>query len=172
MAPVAPTCDRCFREDQVVTTMSRFNTQVCCMDCIAEEKQHPDWPHAFEVEEKAVKAGNTKHPGVGLPADLRQKMFDKIVEKKLYKELFHDAVWGDNDGYLFIDESGAEKCVLCLEPIKKKSFRISDVGESMEVCFPCAKIFVAYARKTIEAYIKESLTPLAKDIAKEIVSKS
>ena len=62
-------CERC-HDETGVTTMSRFNTQVCCMDCIEKEKKHPDYPKAEAAELAACRSGNYNFPGIGLPAGL------------------------------------------------------------------------------------------------------
>ena len=62
-------CERCHNETNV-TTMSRFNTQVCCMDCIEKEKKHPDYLFAEAAELAAVRAGDYNFKGIGLPAGL------------------------------------------------------------------------------------------------------
>jgi hypothetical protein len=59
-------CQRCFKETHT-TTMSRFNTQHCCMECIELEKQHPSYHHAEKEELKHIKMGNYNFCGVGLP---------------------------------------------------------------------------------------------------------
>jgi hypothetical protein len=50
--------------------MSRFNTEHCCLHCLAAEKAHPDYPKAVEAELAAVKAGDYNYPGIGKPSDL------------------------------------------------------------------------------------------------------
>ena len=59
-------CARCGIET-LITTMSRFNLDVCCMRCIELEKQHPEYEKAAETEFQQVKAGNYNFSGVGLP---------------------------------------------------------------------------------------------------------
>lgn len=63
------TCDRC-KHETLVTTMSLFNTDMCCEKCIETERAHPEFPRAREEELKQLQAGNYNYPGVGLPADL------------------------------------------------------------------------------------------------------
>lgn len=62
-------CARC-RKETNVHTMSRFNTDDICMDCLEKEKRHPKYPEAAAAELAAVKAGDLNFPGVGKPADL------------------------------------------------------------------------------------------------------
>ena len=55
-------CERCHAETQV-HTMSRFNTQAICMDCLDKEKKHPDYPKAAAAELAAVRAGDYNFKG-------------------------------------------------------------------------------------------------------------
>jgi hypothetical protein len=63
-------CHRCGTET-IMWTMSRFNTQECCIDCIEEEKKHHRYPEAERAELEAIKNGDYNFPGIGLPDDLR-----------------------------------------------------------------------------------------------------
>ncbi len=69
---MAQVCERC-EEESVVTTMSMFNTQHCCPECIEKERDHPDFPDARAAELDALQAGNYNYPGIGLPSDLNPK---------------------------------------------------------------------------------------------------
>lgn len=60
-------CQRCF-EDTGATTMSRFNTQMCCMKCLDLEKKHPKYHVAETLEIAAIKQGNYNFQGIGLPS--------------------------------------------------------------------------------------------------------
>jgi len=59
-------CQRCFEETSV-TSMSIFNTQMCCMDCLDLEKKHPQYSIAETLEIAAVKKGDYNFQGIGLP---------------------------------------------------------------------------------------------------------
>lgn len=59
-------CDRC-HEPSRVHTMSMFNTDLLCMSCWKEEKEHPDYEEACIVEEAHVRKGECSFPGVGWP---------------------------------------------------------------------------------------------------------
>ena len=63
------TCQRC-RKETNCHTMSRFNTQLICMECLDKEQKHPKYKEAAEAEEAAVRAGNRNFAGIGKPADL------------------------------------------------------------------------------------------------------
>lgn len=65
-----PVCDRCGRE-AIGTTLSYFNTETICWTCSDEERQHPKFAAAQDVEELHVIAGNYNFEGVGLPDELR-----------------------------------------------------------------------------------------------------
>ena len=59
-------CDRCGGELSV-RQMSRFNTDVLCMKCIEEERNHPDYEKAVAAELEAVRRGDYNFPGIGWP---------------------------------------------------------------------------------------------------------
>ena len=65
-------CERCGRGTGA-HTMSIFNTDDCCMECIKEERKHPDFPRAREVELDELLKGNYNFPGIGLPEDLKNR---------------------------------------------------------------------------------------------------
>jgi hypothetical protein len=62
-------CARCKKEVSV-HTMSRFNTDNCCIDCIEREKKHPKYQEALRAENAAVKMGDYNFPGIGCPPEL------------------------------------------------------------------------------------------------------
>lgn len=62
-------CQRCSKETRA-TTMSRFNTQILCMECLEKEEKHPKYKEAAAAELHAVQAGNYNFSGIGKPADL------------------------------------------------------------------------------------------------------
>ena len=47
--------------------MSRFNPDALCMKCAEEERQHPDYQLAADIELAAVRAGNRNIEGIGCP---------------------------------------------------------------------------------------------------------
>jgi len=63
-------CERCNKET-LSTTMSMFNTQMCCNTCIQRERNHPKYPKAREAEHEAISRGDYNFPGIGLPEDLK-----------------------------------------------------------------------------------------------------
>lgn len=63
-------CQRCGKETDAFT-MSMFNTDECCMECIEKEQKHPDYQKARDVEHAEVVKGNYNFPGIGLPNDLK-----------------------------------------------------------------------------------------------------
>jgi hypothetical protein len=66
-------CDRC---NQITNsfTMSRFNTDMICINCQTEEKNHKDFKKAFDEELKQIKENdNYNFSGIGLPDDLIEK---------------------------------------------------------------------------------------------------
>ena len=62
-------CDRCGQET-ISQSMSFFNTDMCCHDCLEKEKKHPKYQEARDAEEAAVRRGETNFPGIGKPPDL------------------------------------------------------------------------------------------------------
>jgi len=62
-------CQRCYNETRV-HTMSRFNTQEICMDCVKKEKVHPEYENARKREAEEVRKGNYNFEGIGKPVDL------------------------------------------------------------------------------------------------------
>jgi hypothetical protein len=60
-------CDRCGADLKGGFSMSRFNTDALCSDCIDIEKNHPDYQLAVEVERKEMLSGNRNFQGVGWP---------------------------------------------------------------------------------------------------------
>jgi hypothetical protein len=69
--PTDGKCQRC-REDAKVTSMSRFNTQMCCMNCLDLEKKHPKYHVAETLEIAAIKQGRYNFQGIGLPSGYSQ----------------------------------------------------------------------------------------------------
>lgn len=65
------TCARC-GDRLVVSSMSYFNEDICCMDCLDDEKLAPGYGIARERELQAVKAGVRNFAGVGLSAEDRE----------------------------------------------------------------------------------------------------
>lgn len=62
-------CHRCGSATRV-HSMSFFNTDLCCLDCLRKEREHPDYAKAKEVESEQVRLGNTNFRGIGKPRDL------------------------------------------------------------------------------------------------------
>ena len=62
-------CERC-KQETFSTTMSRFNTQMICMDCETKEKAHPKYKEAADRELEETRRGNYNFKGIGKPADL------------------------------------------------------------------------------------------------------
>lgn len=63
-------CQRCSKET-TVTSMSMFNTEMCCNTCIQNERNHPDYEKARQAEHEAISRGEYNFPGIGLPDDLK-----------------------------------------------------------------------------------------------------
>ncbi len=65
--PTDGKCQRCHK-DTNCTSMSRFNTQMCCSDCLDLEKKHPKYHVAETLELDAIKQGRYNFKGIGLPS--------------------------------------------------------------------------------------------------------
>lgn len=60
-------CARCGQSlEKVPHSMSYFNTDICCLDCLEKEKQHPRYQEAKRAELEAVQRGDYNFPGIGL----------------------------------------------------------------------------------------------------------
>jgi hypothetical protein len=59
-------CDRCGAQTHIYT-LSWFNTQSICIDCLHSEEAHPDFAYAKQVESSHVAKGNLNFQGVGWP---------------------------------------------------------------------------------------------------------
>ena len=66
-------CDRCGK-DIHVSTMSYFNTDTICVDCLGIEEQHPDYEKARQAEADQILKGNYNFKGIGLPDDLKRRI--------------------------------------------------------------------------------------------------
>lgn len=60
-------CERCHKSLEGGYMMSRFNTQALCLDCIEEERQHPDYQKAVDAELAALHSGDRNFKGIGYP---------------------------------------------------------------------------------------------------------
>jgi hypothetical protein len=64
------TCQRCGKKPCGTWTCSMFNTQRICMECKAKERVHPRYREAVEADNEAIRTGNYRFPGIGLPPEL------------------------------------------------------------------------------------------------------
>ena len=58
------TCPRC-GGDAAPSMMSMFNTDMCCLECIEKEKQHPKYKEAVAADEAAISKGDYNYAGIG-----------------------------------------------------------------------------------------------------------
>ncbi|MBR4222078.1 MAG: hypothetical protein IKR81_13030 [Victivallales bacterium] len=58
-------CDRCGKDLQRGQIMSRFNTQVICLDCADKEEKAPRYATAKAAEQDAVLRGDYNFKGIG-----------------------------------------------------------------------------------------------------------
>ena len=58
-------CDRCGKDFQHGQIMSRFNTQVICLDCADKEEKDTRYAAAKAAEQEAVLRGDYNFLGVG-----------------------------------------------------------------------------------------------------------
>lgn len=59
-------CARC-KVETAVYAVSFFNTDSLCLDCLDEERRHPDYALAVKTESAQVLAGNFNYAGIGWP---------------------------------------------------------------------------------------------------------
>ncbi len=69
MSNLIERCARCGRQI-AVSIVSRFNTDVICMECSYKERAHPQYAEAVAKEEEEIRRGNLNFPGIGKPSDL------------------------------------------------------------------------------------------------------
>lgn len=62
-------CHRCGKRT-LAHSMSYFNRDLCCPECLRKEREHPAYAEAKRVEGEQVLAGNYNYGGVGKPRDL------------------------------------------------------------------------------------------------------
>ena len=62
-------CNRCYNETYA-HTMSMFNTQEICMDCMDKEMKHSDYKKAQDADHQQIKQGNYNFKGIGKPENL------------------------------------------------------------------------------------------------------
>ena len=58
-------CDRCGKMLAGGFSMSHFNTDSLCFDCLEAERQHPDYQKAVDAELAATRSGNHNFEGIG-----------------------------------------------------------------------------------------------------------
>jgi hypothetical protein len=80
--PGAHACGRC-KAGYVATGMSFFDEEWCCPQCLEDEKLLPGYGAAGEAERREVAAGNQRYPGVGLAAEDRSALDDRLKARRL-----------------------------------------------------------------------------------------
>ena len=63
-------CDRCGKSLVDGFSMSRFNTDALCFDCLEEECQHLDFQKAVDAELAAIRSGNRNFEASDGPAKM------------------------------------------------------------------------------------------------------
>lgn len=69
MSNLVERCARCGRQI-AVSIVSRFNTDILCVECSEKERAHPHYADAVMKEEEEIRRGNLNYPGIGKPPDL------------------------------------------------------------------------------------------------------
>jgi hypothetical protein len=77
----AHACGRC-KAGYVATGMSFFDEAWCCPQCLEDEKLLPGYAGAREVERREVAAGNLRYPGIGLAAEDRRALGDRLKARR------------------------------------------------------------------------------------------
>lgn len=62
-------CARCGKETSM-HTMSMFNSDDICLECLEKEKAHPQYREACEAVRSAEREGDYNFKGIGKPSDL------------------------------------------------------------------------------------------------------
>ncbi len=57
-------CQRCHKQSDS-HIMSMFDVSLICMDCLAAEKEHPDYDRACTAELEELQRGNRNFKGIG-----------------------------------------------------------------------------------------------------------
>ena len=60
-------CDRCGQALNGVRMMSMYNEDCLCMECIAKERNRPDYKEAVEADHAEIRKGNYNFKGIGYP---------------------------------------------------------------------------------------------------------
>ena len=60
-------CDRCGQPLNGMRTMSMYNEDCLCMECIAKERNRPDYKDAVEADHAEIRKGNYNFKGIGYP---------------------------------------------------------------------------------------------------------
>lgn len=76
--------DKCARcgVDLLAWSMSYFNTDEICLDCVQDERKLPSYEVARQHEVAQVKAGNWNFNGVGLTQEDRRLLAQMRKERK------------------------------------------------------------------------------------------
>ena len=80
--PGAHACGRC-KAGYVVTGMSFFNEEWCCLPCLEDEKLLPGYAAARIAERDEVTAGTQRYPGVGLTEEDRSALAVRLEARRL-----------------------------------------------------------------------------------------
>lgn len=74
-------CERC-GNDTSSLKMSFFNEDMCCMDCLSIEQQHPKYEEARKKEIQECLNGNYNYIGVGLPKNYAEWVTKLNIKEK------------------------------------------------------------------------------------------
>ena len=99
-------CDRCDKSLTDGFSMSRFNTDALCFDCLEEERQHPDYQKAVNAELAALKRGA---PAGADGGHLQTFGLDAFAET--FYHVSGRAACAESNGHAGFDHvSGADAC--------------------------------------------------------------
>ena len=74
-------CERC-KAGYVATGMSFFDEEWCCGPCLEDEKLLPSYAAARAAEKHEVEQGNQRYPGIGLAAEDRGALDDRLKARR------------------------------------------------------------------------------------------
>lgn len=77
--------DRCRRcgDSLDAYSMSKFNTDLCCMECLEDEQQAPGYAAAVRAEFEAVRHGDYNFPGVGLGTRDAAFLAERLAQRRV-----------------------------------------------------------------------------------------
>lgn len=134
-------CERC-EKPSYSASMSRFNTEVICVECSQAEDKHPDIFEAKQAKHEEVMKGNYNFKGIGLPDDLKPnvdigELADQAIEngKAFAKDLEDDRALTPSEecGSDYTLKEGQKSCWITVGNISIYIRRHADEGVDVDL---------------------------------------